>query len=227
MGSEKNLSVFLISLKEKTDLQKAFVDNIKNLNLIHGVDAIENGFVYKEFGLKLDPPNKIAKIEFSKNKGVVGCYLSHFAIWKQMVSNNIKYALILEDDANVNDVCNVLNENIIFNKLNTNKPTLLQLNKRTTSEKLPFWFDGTESYALNLQGAKLLLNNTADLSDLQNEFIEYAWPWEQLKRGSYGLFKKYEKYDSQQNYTEKNTIRFVLISLLDIVHCHAWNHLIG
>ena len=54
--------------------------------------------------------------------------------------------------------------------------------------------------------------STLDLEkiDLQNEFIEYAWSWEQLKRGSYGLFKKYEKYDSQQNYTEKNTIRFAV-----------------
>jgi len=210
MGSEKNLSVFLISLKEKTDLQKPFVDNIKNLNLIHGVDARENGFVYKEFGLKLDPPDKIAKIEFSKNKGQIGCYLSHYTIWKKILLENIKFALILEDDANVNDVCDVLDEDIIFNKLDTNKPTLLQLNKRTPIEQLPWWFDGTESYAINKSAAQVLLNNTHDFSALQNKFIEYAWTWPDLKRGAYGLFKKYANYDQKLDFTKKNTIRYAI-----------------
>mgnify|MGYP003972547225 CR=1 FL=1 len=209
MGETNLLNVFLISLKEKTDLQKPFKDSIKNLNLIQGVDARSNGFVYKNYGLKINPPNKIAKIEFSKNKGVVGCYLSHYIIWKKIVSSNLNYSLILEDDAKIDDVMGVIEDNQDLKKaLSTNRPTLVQLNKRTTEEKLPYWFDGTESYAVNLEGAKLLLKKTYDFSNLQGKFIEYAWDWNELKRGSYGLFKKYQNYDLTYDYSEKNTIRF-------------------
>lgn len=210
MSTNGDVNVFLISLPEKEDLQSPFISSIKNISLVPAVDARDNGFVYKDFGLSLDPPDKIAKIEFSKNKGAIGCYLSHYSIWKQIVSDNLEYSLILEDDANVDDVRAVLNSNTIQNKLNTDKPTLIQLNKRTTEDKLPWWFDGTESYAINKAAAEKLLHNTYDFSDLQNKFIEYAWNWPALKRGVYGLFKKYEPYDKRQDFYSKNTIRYAV-----------------
>lgn len=206
------LNVFLISLKEKTDLQKPFVDNIKNLNLLHGVDARSNGFVYKNYGLELDPPDKIAKIEFSKNKGQIGCYLSHYKIWKTIIEKDMKYSLVLEDDANISDVVNLIEneKNSVIDKLSSKKPLLIQYNKRTPHEQLPWWFDGTESYAINKSAAKVLLNNTHDFSALQNKFIEYAWNWPDLKRGAYGLFKKYANYDQKLDFTKKNTIRYAI-----------------
>lgn len=33
--------------------------------------------------------------------GMIGCYLSHYAIFKQIVEENIPYAVIFEDDANI------------------------------------------------------------------------------------------------------------------------------
>ena len=122
--------------------------------MVNAVDTREDGFKFKNFNLKIDPPNKIARIEFSKNKGVVGCYLSHYKIWKHIVANKIKYALVLEDDASIKDVNRVLDKGLIQKMLSTNEPTLIQLNKRTTVDKLPYWFDGTESYAVNKQEAR-------------------------------------------------------------------------
>jgi len=34
-------------------------------------------------------------------RGQIGCYDSHVRVWKHMVANNIEYALICEDDANI------------------------------------------------------------------------------------------------------------------------------
>lgn len=34
-------------------------------------------------------------------RGQIGCYDSHYRIWKHIVDNNIQWALILEDDANI------------------------------------------------------------------------------------------------------------------------------
>lgn len=208
MGMDKYIKTFLISLEENTDLRKPFHKHIKNFTYIKGVDTRKNGFAFRDFGLMLDPPNKIVKIEFSKNKGAIGCYLSHYSAWKQMVADKVEYGLILEEDARAYDAKKVLNTDTIRKHLDTSEPTLLQLNKRTTHKELPWWFDGTESYAINLQGANALIENTYDMSDLQSQFIEYAWSWDELERGCYGLFKKYEKYDMSQNYTAKNTIRF-------------------
>ena len=124
---------------------------------------------------------------------------------EQLVAEKVEYGFILEEDARAYDAKKVLNTDTIRKHLDTSEPTLLQLNKRTTHKELRGGLM-VESYAINLQGANALIENTYDMSDLQSQFIEYAWSWDELERGCYGLFKKYEKYDMSQNYTAKNTI---------------------
>lgn len=61
--------------------------------------------------------------------GELGCALSHILIYKKMINENIKSALILEDDALIeSDVTNLIP--IINNKLiNDKKPKVILLNK--------------------------------------------------------------------------------------------------
>jgi hypothetical protein len=208
---------FLISLGDDhhKGRQIIFKKKIENISLIPAVDARKNGFVYKEFGLNLDPPDKITKLYFSRSKGAVGCFLSHYIFWKKIVELDLEYALVLEDDALPDDVENLLNSDIIHTHFDgVENPKLVQFNKRTTPDKLPWWFDGTESYAINNKAARSLIKLTHDLSDLQGEFIEYAWSWPPLKCGAYGLFSVWRNYDKDWDFLSKDTIRYAVDKFL-------------
>jgi GR25 family glycosyltransferase involved in LPS biosynthesis len=205
----ESLRVFVINLIDKVERW----NNFDNLNLgierIDAVDTRKDGFGFAKFGLKLNPPDKITKLYFSRSKGAVGCYLSHYIFWKKVVDEDLEYALILEDDALVDDVENLLkSDNIHTHFDGVSKPKLIQFNKRTTPDKLPWWFDGTESYAINNKAARSLIKLTHDLSDLQGKFIEYAWSWPSLKCGAYGLFKRWKDYDKNSDFLTKDTIRY-------------------
>ena len=187
---------FVINLHDKLSRWKCFDELELGIERIEAVDTRRNGFAFEKFGLKLDPPDKITKLYFSKNLGAVGCYLSHYVFWKKVVDEDLEYALVLEDDALVGDVKNLLESDIIPTHFDgVDKPKLVQFNKRTELDKLPWWFDGTESYAINNKAARSLIKLTHDLSDLQGEFIEYAWSFDSLTCGSYGLFKRWRDYD--------------------------------
>ena len=181
-----------------------------DIHRISAIDTRSRTNEHTKFGLSLNPPDKLSKLYFSLYAGALGCYLSHYIFWKKVIEGKNNYALVLEDDADPNDVERLIASDTLEKHLNNNKPTLLQLNKRTTYDKLPFWFDGTESYAVNKAGAKSLLDLTYDFSCFENTFIEYAWDWSELNGGKQQLFTEWAEHDANINYTQKNTIRYAV-----------------
>lgn len=201
--------IYLINLDCKKERISDF-SQLGKINRIPAVDTRSRTNEYKKFGLSLNPPDKISKLYFSLYAGALGCYLSHYIFWKKVIEGKNNYALVIEDDADPNDVERLIASDTLEKHLNNNKPTLLQLNKRTTYDKLPFWFDGTESYAVNKAGAKSLLDLTYDFSCFENTFIEYAWDWPGLSGGKQQLFTEWKDDDFDINYTQKNTIRYAV-----------------
>ena len=204
-------NVFLINLESKQDRWNRFSNLNLGIERINAVDTRNSSDDYENFGLGLNPPDKMSKLYFSRSKGALGCYLSHYTFWKKVVENDIEYAVVLEDDASVIDVKNLIETNSVSTHFeNVDFPKLVQLNKRTSTQKLPYWFDGTESYAINKKAASSLIELTHDLSDLQGVFIEYAWSWPNLRGGAYSLFKRWKRHDALADFTKKNTIRYAV-----------------
>jgi len=201
--------IYLINLDCVADRVPEFSSQL-DIHRISAIDTRSRTNEHTKFGLSLNPPDKISKLYFSLYAGALGCYLSHYIFWKKVIEGKNNYALVLEDDADPNDVERLIASDTLEKHLNNNKPTLLQLNKRTTYDKLPFWFDGTESYAVNKAGAKSLLDLTYDFSCFENTFIEYAWDWPELKGGKQQLFTEWADHDANINYTQKNTIRYAV-----------------
>ena len=111
---------------------------------------------------------------FSQFSGAVGCYLSHYRLWKRIIKTGALCTLILEDDASVSDVRNILNTDTASNPgvlLTTLvRPFhIIQLNKRIRDTS-PDRFIGTESYIISLEGAKRLVH-LAENSQLFNGII--------------------------------------------------------
>lgn len=105
----------------------------------------------------LNPPLGVYTDYFSTCCGAIGCYLSHYNIWKEIVENNINYTLIVEDDAQVEDIEKVISIDTDKYKqfLGPITTHIKQLNHRT--QALGHFYSGTESYLITLQGARRLL----------------------------------------------------------------------
>lgn len=80
----------------KTRIREAGFENIQRLPAI---DATDNTILKQEwdsygaprFDLQRDP-------EFMKYTGKQGCFLSHVKLWREMIQNQIPWAIVFEDD---------------------------------------------------------------------------------------------------------------------------------
>ena len=110
------------------------------------IDSRKNPFIYDDFNLTLNPTNSNNDFYFSQSKGAIGCYLSHY-IWKEMLANEYKSVLILEDDADLNSVKFLLKN---LDKIQFGDNDVLQFaNRNQHLRDLVNFFCGTSSYWLN------------------------------------------------------------------------------
>lgn len=88
--------IFVINLKNRTDRWKIIQNDFKNTNFkLQRWDAT--------YGKNLSEKEIInTTSNFCNNfcsYGMIGCWLSHYKLWKYIVKNNLNNVLILEDDA--------------------------------------------------------------------------------------------------------------------------------
>ena len=153
--------VYYITLHPDHDVQKVRIEKLteifgsQRLNAINAVNALENPFVFKDFGLSLNPMSEDFMLNFSTSIGAVGCFLSHYKIYLDIIKNKYQNCLILEDDVCIKSLGK-------FYKKTTFVPRdyeFIQLNSRVFNKGYPFTsmpnieVDGTESYLISFQGA--------------------------------------------------------------------------
>ena len=109
----KNISkIFVVNLDDKKHRwQKFCTINDPRMIRFEAIDSRKNHFIYKNYNFDFDPVGLPSKFYFSTAPGAIGIYLSFYTIWKHIIDNNIDVALILEDDADVDDVKSYLNLN--------------------------------------------------------------------------------------------------------------------
>lgn len=193
--------IFVINLPDRLSRWKAFENLDSRINRFEAIDSRENPYIFKNFGLKLNPVGVNQEVYFSQSKGAVGCYLSHFSLWKKIINENIPYCLIVEDDAQPQDLKDFLGLNLSFHK----HYDLIQLNKRTSLNHNIFknYFNGTESYIITRQGAQKLLDFTRDRVDFQN--LVKSCPldgWMNLYPSQYKVYKE----EGVQDWSVPNSI---------------------
>lgn len=130
------------------------IKDLKNVERFSAVNSIENPMIYKDYGLELNPVGFAHTLYFSSFYGAVGCYLSHYKMWKEIVNNKWESVLILEDDICKKDLDIFLKN---FKIENYNKYELIQLSCK-------LGLGGTEAYWLNYKSASKLIENTIDSS---------------------------------------------------------------
>ena len=164
-------AVYYITLDDSTDTQQARISRLKNmygdrLSVFSAIDSRDDKKnVYKAYGLNLNPCTDEYVWNFSTSYGAVGCYLSHWLIYKEIITKKHNHVMILEEDVCVDDLETYMSTDKILiprdiDFIQFNNRAFKWFNKPTSlPDRL---VDGTECYYLSNTGANKLLAATSN-----------------------------------------------------------------
>ena len=219
----KNISkIYVVNLDDKKHRWEKFCTiNDARMNRFKAIDSRTNHKIYEDYDFEFDPVGLPSKFYFSCATGAIGIYLSFYSIWKSIIDNDIDVALILEDDADVDDVKSYLNLN---KQIDTDSYDFIQLGKRCNKPWVKDYtenFDGLEAYVLTKRGAEILVNSTNDASHF-NDVVKIK-PFGPGPNGT-GGHDKYKMFanEPKQVYTSTKTIRCAVDKFVG--YCANKNH---
>jgi glycosyl transferase family 25 len=103
--TQKDIHTFIISLPKDRPRREYLGNQLEKLgvpfsivNAVHGASLSA-----EELDASYDRKKALDLFNRELSKGEIGCALSHITIYRKMVAENIPYALVLEDDANILD----------------------------------------------------------------------------------------------------------------------------
>jgi len=175
------------------------IDNIYCINLEKRVDRRERcNLLFKKYNLKFNyfkaiDGNNLKHLSSVLNKGAIGCCLSHYKIWEDIVIKNNKISLITEDDVIFHD--DVLQLFKLYYPEVPSDWNLLYFGGNHCKQKLNFISNHvhklsntytTHCYAITLECAKYLINKfnldtiltkqiDVNLADVQKEISCYGF----------------------------------------------------
>ena len=98
MDNFTNNCIKIINLERRTDRKKKMIDLLTNLHFVEN----EYEFIKAVDGITLKSTTEIYQLfkifYYKLTVGVVGCALSHYYLWKQLIDSNKEYYVIFEDD---------------------------------------------------------------------------------------------------------------------------------
>ena len=111
------VSIYYINLDKATDRRKGFdtfirqhtIPNIQRIEGVYGKNVKDKTYTFSD-GKKIQIKNEYPS--YAYNMGESGCFLSHVIAMKTSYENGDEYALILEDDVDMN-IVNVWNEGLM------------------------------------------------------------------------------------------------------------------
>jgi glycosyl transferase family 25 len=162
---------FIISLDKNKERQEYLKKEV--------FPKLTNYFKCAAFDAELDDANEILKDNkifltdtfYDKcNEGQLGCFLSHFQLWKYIIKSNLDMAIILEDDVkiynNFNKIIDIVYENLpvkfdyVHLFIHPDKQNIQYLEGKD-GDIIPAEDNfGTVAYIISLRGAKRLVKLT-------------------------------------------------------------------
>ncbi|XP_066537938.1 procollagen galactosyltransferase 2 [Hoplias malabaricus] len=169
--------IYLINLKRREDRRDRMLRMLEVLGVeVTLSDAVDgkalNSSQLQALGIEMLPGYKDPYSRRVLTKGEVGCFLSHYNIWTQVVKQQQQQVLVLEDDIrfelNFKSRLNKIMEDVKHAQLSWD---LIYVGRKRLQVKTPEgWVNGVKNlvnpdysywtlgYALSLQGAKKLLD---------------------------------------------------------------------
>lgn len=161
-----NIRIKCVNLLRRPDRKETTIDILKHTSLLPYTDFYE-----AIDGKKLIVTDDILKLfnnnDFNNKRGVIGCALSHYYLWKQLIEDEYGMYLIIEDDIVIVDKF-IFKMNMILDKLKDTKWDIIYFgyHERNTiiGDKMEIiTYDttnnigGTFGYLINKGGANKIL----------------------------------------------------------------------
>nr|CAH7758151.1 unnamed protein product [Callosobruchus chinensis] len=208
--------IYMINLKRRHERRKRMLKCFDELGLdVELVDAVDGQALNESFlgKIKFMPGFSDPYHKRPMKLGEIGCFLSHFNVWRDVVANKYKTVLILEDDirfepffrtrvvALMNEVNKIPNWDLVYfgRKILQDDEQWIEGSNYLVQPGYSYW---TLGYVLKYNGAEKLLN--ADpLSRLVpvDEYLPI-------------LFDKHPQEDWKKHYPQRNLIALSAAPLL-------------
>jgi GR25 family glycosyltransferase involved in LPS biosynthesis len=170
----KDNKIKVINLARRRDRRENAVKNFKNVNITNYefIEAVD--------GKALIPTSQVITLfkgnDFGNRRGVIGCALTHYNLWKQLVESDVDYFLIMEDDFTI-----IKTFKTEIKKINFEKYDILLMGYHMFSKtlekvkevyrpenededitidklQLNYYIGGIHCYSINKNGARKLLD---------------------------------------------------------------------
>jgi len=169
--------IYMINLARRPDRRKKMLMSLEELGLYaNEQDAVDGRTLTKEIveemGIHPMKDFKDPYLERPMTMGEIGCFLSHWNIWKDVVANRLEYVLVLEDDIRFESDFNRKMRNLLIEAkelLWNVKWDLIYIGRKRMSQSEEVRVAGTEhlvwakysywtlAYILRLSGARKLI----------------------------------------------------------------------
>lgn len=167
--------IFMINLVRRDERRKKMEKNFDLLGLeVEHFAAIDGKTMSEEWikqqGIEFMPGFVDPYHDRPMTYGEIGCFMSHYLIWKKMVDENLDRVLVLEDDVKFEPYFRGRVKNILSQAEASGKTfDLLYFGRKALSHKDEYYIDGasnlvevgysywTLGYVLTLEGARKLL----------------------------------------------------------------------
>ncbi len=110
---KQDFPIYVISLEHATERQKKIKKSLDGMGLDFEFWRATDGKNLKDDEIAIIGEDRLEEYKRELNIGSVGCLLSHYRIYQDMLSNSIGKALILEDDVKFHPEFNKILEDIL------------------------------------------------------------------------------------------------------------------
>ncbi len=165
-------STFVVNLLRRTDRKEAMEVEFEKASISEGEYEFFEAVDGKELALTDEINTLFLGNDFGSRKGVIGCALSHYNLWKQLVASDSEYYTIFEDDIKLcdgfkakweeasNDLTGIDLIFLGYHVREVNKSEINKVLNEGSKKQLDsgIYIGGTFSYILTKLGAKKLLD---------------------------------------------------------------------
>ncbi|MCW5139931.1 glycosyltransferase family 25 protein [Burkholderia cenocepacia] len=160
----------------KQNINARFFDAFELKGCGHGIPGYDTGARLRRYGWLLSP-------------GELGCYLSHRAVWRQLVESGSNACCIMEDDVALLDGFKSATEELYATREHWDMVRLMWLNRREQTEyahlssgtKL-MWMEspvGLQCYMITREAAEAMLDYTSRILHAIDIAFDRNWEHEQ------------------------------------------------
>jgi GR25 family glycosyltransferase involved in LPS biosynthesis len=215
------IPLYYISFNKKQKLENELINTgFKNINYYEAVNGkklnidllVKNNMISSRTYIDLiDSRHQHSGIP---SLGAIGCYMSHYNLWKECVSNNLAYITIVEDDVNINKISEK-NIDKITNILL--KPNSIFVSSNVKKNKITY-FQGTQFYIASNDACKNLIKKAFPIDVQLDYYMSYIDTLKQINIEGFKIFKQKIHISSIQDVCIKcflpNNMKYYIIILI-------------